>query len=386
VAAAVPLLQRLRKKGHEIHVAMPDQRPAREFVKPHNFHLRLAPSIRVATTVASPQVSYAEVLLCAGFYDANILYANVKKWLEMFHAVRPELIIFDHAPTALLAARLYPACTATFGPGFFRPPSVTPLPHFYADPHDLEGRMYRSEKRALLASNQVLQKGKGRRLHSLQALLDVDKDFLCTFRELDHYERSKEQRYMGPIFSADAGSEVTWPPGGRFKIFVYLKTDAPVSAEIVDALCRSDLACFVYAQGETSLDGDISTNVRVTRNPVALRSAIRDADMVVCHAGHGVVAATLLAGKPLVLVPLTTDQFIVTRNVENIGAGVGYAPGFRPESPFALVLATALEDTSLRKAALGFQAGHRDFDSDAQLNVIAKECDELVKAARVSTT
>ena len=48
--------------------------------------------------------NFAHLLYNNGFYDADSLKATVQAWRELYETVRPDLIVFDHSPTALLAA------------------------------------------------------------------------------------------------------------------------------------------------------------------------------------------------------------------------------------------------------------------------------------------
>ena len=62
-------------------------------------------------------------------------------------------------------------------------------------------------------------------------------------------------------------------------------------------------------------------NVRVVR-AAPHRDVLREASVVVTHAGHGTVLKTLSAGVPLVCIPMGRDQHANTTRVLRLGAGV----------------------------------------------------------------
>jgi UDP:flavonoid glycosyltransferase YjiC (YdhE family) len=78
------------------------------------------------------------------------------------------------------------------------------------------------------------------------------------------------------------------------------------------------------------------------------------ADLVICGGGHGMVAKTLLAGVPLVVVPGGGDQWEIANRVVRQGSG----QLIRPMTPDALVGAVAevLSTPSYRDAARGAAA------------------------------
>ena len=74
-----------------------------------------------------PQRTFAHILHNHGFGDLCELRALAAAWRNLFEIVSPDLIVFDHSPTALLAARGLPAKKALIGTGFFCPLDEYPL-------------------------------------------------------------------------------------------------------------------------------------------------------------------------------------------------------------------------------------------------------------------
>jgi UDP:flavonoid glycosyltransferase YjiC (YdhE family) len=92
---------------------------------------------------------------------------------------------------------------------------------------------------------------------------------------------------------------------------------------------------------------------------------LKQADLVICGGGHGMVAKTLLAGVPLVVVPGGGDQWEIANRVARHGSG----RLVRPLTPDALVSATndVLSTPSYRKAARRAAAGIADVADPVQV-------------------
>jgi UDP:flavonoid glycosyltransferase YjiC (YdhE family) len=77
---------------------------------------------------------------------------------------------------------------------------------------------------------------------------------------------------------------------------------------------------------------------------------LRDASLVITHAGLGTVMAALARGVPMLAIPLGRDQFFNAARVEALGAG-RCAAADADTTVLAHTVAAALEDTSLRAGA-----------------------------------
>jgi UDP:flavonoid glycosyltransferase YjiC (YdhE family) len=89
------------------------------------------------------------------------------------------------------------------------------------------------------------------------------------------------------------------------------------------------------------------------------------ADLMICGGGHGIVAKTLLAGVPLVMVPGGGDQWEMANRVERQGSG----RLIRPLTADALVAAVGevLSSPGYRDAAKQAAAGIADVDDPVRV-------------------
>src|SRR5690606_31469924 len=114
--------------GHEVLLAARDVITPRRFDATRDLPVFAAPRHDRSTRTGRPAVSYAELLLRCGYRDTEALAALIEAWLQLLRTVRAELVVVDHAPTALLAARVAAIPAAVTGTGFVAPPAVTPMP------------------------------------------------------------------------------------------------------------------------------------------------------------------------------------------------------------------------------------------------------------------
>ena len=123
----IPLAYELRKRGHEPILCLRDLSRIASAVKDAEFPLLQAP-IWPEASRTSPPLTYAELLLSFGYSEAKGLRNLINAWRNIISLTDPKLIIFDHAPTGLIASRGMGIPRALIGTGFFSPPRVTPFP------------------------------------------------------------------------------------------------------------------------------------------------------------------------------------------------------------------------------------------------------------------
>lgn len=69
-------------------------------------------------------LTYADIIYNLGYAREQDLMSLSKAWINLFTLIKPDLIIADHSPTAVLAARCLDIKSSTYGTGFFIPPNV----------------------------------------------------------------------------------------------------------------------------------------------------------------------------------------------------------------------------------------------------------------------
>ncbi len=374
-----PLAQALRARGHEVTLAVKDVAGVGSIAGLDTFRVLQAPVWHKRADKHEPPRSYAEILAAFGYTDSGGLSGLVRAWQGLFALVNPDLIVAEHAPTALLAARSAALPRATYGSGFYLPPRDSPLPNMRPWLDIPAAQLAASEDKVLACVNQVLSALHVAPLATLAELLATDADFLMTFRELDHYRRRRGGRYLGVVSGEGADAAPAWPAGSGKKIFAYLHGDYRDLGAILSAVNALDVRAIIFAPGmaPAALDKFRSPRLVFSRRSLPLSAVARQCDVAVCHGGLATTVAFLRAGCPLLLLPLHLEQFLMSTNVESLGAGLMINPD-SPHPDTAGVLRRLLKEDSFRARAMDFADQYADYDSARVLQDIVTRCEEII--------
>jgi UDP:flavonoid glycosyltransferase YjiC (YdhE family) len=372
----LPLVQGLEQRGHRVMAVLKDLSRARAILGPTVSLMQAPVKTRKIERAIVPPMTFAHILHNVGFADEQELAAMTHAWRHIYAYARPDVIVFDHSPTALLAARGLPPRRVLIGSGFFTPPDVYPLPVLrpWLKP-DLP-KLRADEDQLLSRINQILQSHKTRPLDRLSRLYsDVHENFLTTFPELDHYPRRQGAHYWG-FWTTAQGKSPQWPDGREKKIYAYLK---PFSAlpDLLKGLNELGHATLVSVDGiDEKLQARLaSPTLRFENERLDLSQVARECDLAIMNANHGSTIYMLMAGKPTLQIPLTLEQGLFGRAVRRMGAGLD-ASGRNP-AQLMDKLQTILSSDHYAEAARRFAATHAGFDAVAQTQRMVNRIEEL---------
>jgi UDP:flavonoid glycosyltransferase YjiC (YdhE family) len=378
VGAFMPLARALREAGHEVHWLVTQPAVVGEFLAGEGFTWLAAPTLPEVTR-PGPPLTYADILLRFGYADARALFGLVGGWREAMRLTGARLVLADHAPTALLAARSLDIPVMLFSNGFTAPPRRSPLPNMRPWTQLADETLRELDHAALTAVNTVLARHRRAPLRQLADLFDVAEEALITFPELDHYADRGPASYWGSLPSAGAGRSASWPPGRTPRLFAYLRQESPHHEAVLAALHALGHAAIIYFP---NLPPALATryaapHLTFLEQPADIAQMTREADLAVTYASLATTTAFLLAGKPLLLLPGHLEQFLVARRVEEMGAGRLVSPELAPGDLRAL-LAELLGNPSWRGNAQAFAAKYAAFDQQAVIGNLVRRIDEML--------
>lgn len=348
----LPIAQQLRRQGHDVFFVVRDTTVAAQLLGPYGFAFTQAPFDTAGKRSVQPPANYAEILLASGYADRAVLWGLVRSWLSLIEMFKADIIIVDHAPTALFAAHLTGLPTILIGNGFEIPPDCSPLPSIRPWEAIANDRLLRAEEFVLERLNTIASSLSAHTLQRIPELFQGTGKILSTFAELDHYGIRDGEIYAGPIFSSATGQQMTWSELDKPHIFAYLRPSVPGFELLLKALSKQPAEVIVVAPGirRAQAEAVVSVSFRVLGQPVLLDSLLELADLVVSTGGTGTVSQCLLAGVPLLLVPQNVEQYLMSQCIEALGAGLT-AKQKRQEEDFAGLLERLLHDPCYRKAA-----------------------------------
>jgi len=147
--------------------------------------------------------SLPQVLHNVGFADFDCLSGLVCAWRSILDASKPDVVIADHAPGALVALHGGSIPVALFGIGFGAPPPACPL-EVFSDAVNDDSHL-RAEHELLENLNRVLDANGQGSLPDVGSLFRQSASFLLTFKELDPYRTRDGADYVG-----------AWPLSSQF--------------------------------------------------------------------------------------------------------------------------------------------------------------------------
>jgi UDP-N-acetylglucosamine:LPS N-acetylglucosamine transferase len=377
----LPVARELEARGHNCLFVVRDLLGAEAILTPHQMKAFQAPLWLGQVTKLPDPISYPEMLMRFGFLNARALTGICRAWRNLLEVLRPDVLILDHAPTALLATRALALPKLNFGDGFCIPPRVRPLPHFRWWQRENMVRLADSEQHALAVANEVLLTLDAPPMGCLADLLDCADTLLCTFAELDHYPGRGSQDYIGPIFALGQGAEVAWPRTDGPKIFAYLKPGYSGLENILATLKASSASVLAHVPGAArkTLLQHSSSSMTFSTTPLDMGQIGASCDLALCHGGGGTTAALLLAGKPMMLFPMHMEQTMTARRLVAMGAAASVLPDGTGQLP--RLLKKTMADPALLKAAQGFASAHAGYDQHASIRLAADRCEALLKPA-----
>jgi UDP:flavonoid glycosyltransferase YjiC (YdhE family) len=378
VGAFMPLARALRDAGHDVHWVVAHPAVVGDFIAREGFNWLAAPSIPEQMR-QGPPLTYADILLRYGYAHAPSLFGLTGGWREAMRLSGAQLVLADHAPTAVLAARTLNMPVMLFSNGFTVPPRVSPLPNMRPWQTIPESTIRELDHAALASVNATLTRFGAAQLPHLANLFDVTEETMVTFPELDHYSDRGPARYWGSLPSAGGGATVTWPGGGAKKLFAYLRPEIKCHELVLAALKALAQPAAIYCPGLAPdvLARNAAPHLCFLDRPADLDQMVREADVAITYASLATTTAFLLAGKPLLMFPSHLEQFLVARRVVEMGAGLLVNPE-DPPGDIAAALRNLLYNPGQRMNAEAFASKYSAFDQHAVTGNLVRRISELL--------
>ncbi len=372
ISPLLPLAISLRKRGYHVTLAARDVANAKKFCESQVDQVVAAPHAAHESGQVAIQTNYADILCNNGWGTTASFRKLLFQWRDLLASTRADFVLCDHSPTALLAAHTLRLPAAQMGPGFCCPPATRPLTPFRGAAPVTRHPGEPTETTILVRVNDALSDLKISAAPSLADALFADApSFLTTFAELDHYSARDLTAYWG-TWSLAGGVRPKWPHrSSRLRAFGYLKP-YQYTFELLSALTHFDVHLCVYCPGLSSMaKSRLAAQGRISfsEKPVDLERLPREVDFLVLNAGHGSTVAALLAGKPILQVPLYVEQVITAQNVERMGAGLSVST--HQPLTYNQTIETFLDLQPLAEAAERFAKRYQDFHADGQIDALS---------------
>lgn len=373
----LPLARELRQRGHAVHCIVGRVDLARQLAG-EEFSWTQAPVFPEAPRPGSP-LSYSDILLRFGYSQADDLYGRVQRWRDIFRETGTAIVVADHAPTAILAARTLNIPVLLFSSSFCVPPRQQPQSNLRPW-HGLPIATLEGLDRQVLASiNAVLARCGQPALQNVAQLFDVEEDSLLGFPELDHYAERGPARYWGNLPAAGGGAALRWPEVAGKRIFAYLRAESVHHKAALAALLALGQPTVVFfpEAPQSLLEQYSARHLVFSREPIDLARAIQEADAGITYANLSTTTGMLLNGKPVLTLPVQLEQFLLARRVEEMGAGLLCHPE-QASDDLQQKLQRVLFDADIGQNARAFARKYAAFPQATVTGNIIRRIEELV--------
>lgn len=316
------LVPRLLERGHTLHVAAREIAGAAQALGDLPVTLHQAPlCLNTYGGLQDPPLNYTEILMRYGYLDPAMLRAMMTAWTSLIRVVSADVVLADHAPTALLAARSLGVAHAVIGSSFNVPPSVAPMPNMRPWMSVPLERLADSDRRVLAVINQVLPHGRG--LHALHEIFAGAARFFSGVPELDAYVARQPDNYLGLQSLSTGTAAPVWPQGAGERVFAYLHADYLHTERALQALAASGARVLVHVLGNTAALTARFSSDRMQFAPRLLdfRCVVAECGLCVCHGNVGTTLGMLQGGRPVLVLPKHLEHFLLGSAVERAGAG-----------------------------------------------------------------
>ena len=372
------LLSTLVDKGYQVYFAAKNLTLAVRILEPIGVKCIQAPIRPIISKKNQMSVyTYANLLNNIGYYDKNIILGMICGWYNLYKILEPQLIIFDHSPTALLASKDLNIKRIIYGLGFYTPPETYPLENMNIYQKLNKNQRIVDEKHLISRINLSLKRIKFSPLQTLSDIFKTDAKIFRTYKELDHYlTRPKNSvTYHGLVGSSTIGFKPKWPKGSK-RIFAYLK---PCKAlpEILYLLKKYKLSTLVVCN---DINKDFQKKHRCQHLEFSTKlydqlKILDDCEFTITN-GTGTATESILAGKPVLMLPTNLEQLMTAHRVQEMGAGL-YTHGSNPDN-LESKLKMLLEKDSFKIKAKKFSTKYSKYGRQVSLEKVIKLVEDFV--------
>ena len=356
------LTGQLLAQGHEVFVAGRDLLRVRRFFTGSGAHILSAPFFPGLTATAVQQSSLADVIWYdAGGHSPEVLGAVFLAWRELMIQLRVDLLIADAAPVALAAAK--GLARTIYYAGFFHATDPSAWKIFRdwervdvaaceERAHHLLRHLNQARTEAGLSAATTLTQGFGAQSQMIRGM-----------PELDYAAPRTGVHYLSQV--SRGGAEPQWPqPHLPRRVFAYLRKGYAHADRVVSALARlTQTSVLCFHDGLPADKMRAAEHMAYSTEAFDMHLLLPQVDVVICHGG-GLQSSSLRYGKPMLVLPMQTEQFLCGRMAVNAGAALLYlAKGERPE--FLPMIRDLLSNNAFLKNAQRIADSARDRDPEA---------------------
>jgi UDP:flavonoid glycosyltransferase YjiC (YdhE family) len=385
IATFLPIAKALKHNGYRPVLIVRDVSQVELMYADEGIEYIQAPVwLPVRADASRAQLNFTDSLFHFGYLDGQSLTSMLKAWVNLFNIIKPDVFIFDYAPTALLASKVTDTPKIIFGNCFSIPPKKSPMPAYmsWKDNRGYEEKILKEEKTCVANINYALRSLKASPISSVSEIYSSDYCFITTDPLLDIYPREKDKvEHLGAIISKDIGlSSINWPMEATAtpKIFIYLKPRYQYADELLLACSSSEAQYIIYSPRLPlkSIEKYQANNIAFSYSPVNIQEIKKECDGAIIHGGN-LIDSFLKSGIPLLLLPTQMENLLMSRQVVKHGAGIcSHLADIKIE--LTDLLKRLIVDKKLKVSAATLADKMLDMSQEDQVEKVVEKCIDLM--------
>lgn len=315
-------------------------------------------------------LNYSQNLWSNGYWNEETLGFHFKWWSNKFRNLKPNFILADYAPTALLSAISLDISRGTLGTGFTLPPLSVPMPCLHPWLNVRDEFLSRSENILL----QVIKKFVPS-VTSISGVFQGANRFLEIFPELDHFEFRLSEKYIGPVFGSAAYHEFAWPEGSGPRVFIYLSAANRCLDDLMNHLRSLGLPATGHIRDLPESDRKVmeSPTLKLSDTLVNLDRAAAECDIAVTQGGFHTSARMLLSGVRLLICPEQLEQTLFAYQLQKRGL-CEFVSFFSNANKVKEKFDQVANSAKLGENSAAFASKYAGYDSSITVKEIVQTC------------
>ena len=341
----------MSNKGFKVHVALKDLSRAHLFFSPgSDVVVHQAPVWLPKLKMQRPIGSLADLLLTKGYLEPAALATLVQSWRTLFDLAKPDLLVSNYSPTAMLASVGCSFPRMVVGTGFSEPVAGQPLQPWRLEPEQ-KSIAERQEQELFKLVRQAVPETE--QLQRYSDIYQCRNTFIYSPPALDAYAETRHNAVYGLLPDDGLLPKVEWPQNRKPNILLYLKTTfAPIEAVLkeLERLSANVLLVCPGQQSERLLQ--MHPRCSVISRLVDMAHSMASADLFIGHGALGTTSQALMMGVPVIALPLQLENELIGKALAR--HGVGFIPANNTKEPFAALVARTLEDREIKQRCVSF--------------------------------
>jgi hypothetical protein len=358
------------RQGHQVFLAARELHRVGEVLGGLPITLLQAPfKQQVAVADQASTLSYTHLIANQCFSNSTELEMYVRAWRALFDLVQPALVLFEHSPTALVAANAYRFKKVLVGSGFWVPAvsAVTDVPFlpFPTTPRSeaMNRRLCADDAQLLGVINAALSSAGAVEIPNLETIFSQsDASFLTTWPVLDHFGERANGRYLG-VAPMQINASPRWPQVSAPKVFGYLQYFPAIEQLLRDLQAASVCALLLVRDLPIAIrQAYTSPSMHFADHLLDLRQVAEQVAWVVHHGNHSTMSTFMLAGVPQLVIPRHQEQLFCSLRLVNAGCA---AMAFQDQSAFAAAIHAMQTNVRMKQCAQKVATQCAPFDQEA---------------------